>query len=133
MVCPTIWGKMTLARLQVRMTFFSERWFIISIFFSSFGAMKGPFFKDLDIVWYLYLFAPNGFSCFGGGQCICPSACSCESCNPGSVYPMASADRACRSAGGLRHHHVDGPGGTSQNRGLSDVHQDGACGLPCQA
>jgi hypothetical protein len=36
------------------MTFFSERWFIISIFFNSFGAMNGPFFKDLDIVSYLY-------------------------------------------------------------------------------
>jgi hypothetical protein len=45
---------MTLARLQVRMTFFSERWFIISILFSSFGAMNGPFFRDLDIISYLF-------------------------------------------------------------------------------
>src|SRR5512133_1722745 len=49
MVCPTIWGKMTLARLHVRRTFFSPFWFIASILFNSLGSMNGPFFNDLDI------------------------------------------------------------------------------------
>src|SRR5512139_3877826 len=49
MVCPTIWGKMTLARLHVRRTFFSPFWFIASILFNSLGSMNGPFFSDLDI------------------------------------------------------------------------------------
>src|SRR5512139_3415415 len=49
MVCPTIWGKMTLARLHVRSTFFSPFWFIASILFNSLGSMNGPFFSDLDI------------------------------------------------------------------------------------
>src|SRR5512146_391199 len=53
MVCPTIWGKITLARLQVRMTFFSPFWFIASILCKSLGSMNGPFFNDLDIS-YLY-------------------------------------------------------------------------------
>jgi hypothetical protein len=41
---------MVLSRLQVRMTFLSPRIFIVSIFFKSLGSMKGPFFKDRDIV-----------------------------------------------------------------------------------
>src|SRR3990172_1931584 len=49
MVCPTICGKMVLARLQVRMTFLSPFWFIASIFLSSFGWTNGPFFSDRDI------------------------------------------------------------------------------------
>src|SRR5262249_10112991 len=48
-VWPTICGKMVLARLQVRMTFLSPRWFIASTFFSSLGSTNGPFFNDLDI------------------------------------------------------------------------------------
>src|SRR5258706_7394327 len=124
---------MTLARLQVRMTFFSERWFIISIFFSSFGAMNGSFFKDLDIVSYLfYLFVPSGFSCCGGGQYTCPSACSYESCIPAWVYPKECGDQAFRSVGGLHHRHADGHGGTSQNHGRLGEHPGGACGLPCR-
>src|SRR5215208_1761008 len=53
MVCPTICGKITLARLHVRNTFFSPFWFIASILFKSFGSINGPFFNDLDIS-YLY-------------------------------------------------------------------------------
>src|SRR5512141_1779614 len=53
MVCPTIWGKITLARLHVRSTFFSPFWFIASILFKSLGSINGPFFNDLDIA-YLY-------------------------------------------------------------------------------
>src|SRR5215204_3538600 len=56
MVCPTIWGKITLARLQVRKTFFSPFWFIASTLFKSLGSIKGPFFNDLDIS-DLYLLA----------------------------------------------------------------------------
>src|SRR5689334_7825275 len=56
MVCPTIWGKITLARLQVRNTFFSPFWFIASILFRSLGSINGPFFNDLDIS-YLYRLA----------------------------------------------------------------------------
>lgn len=56
MVCPTIWGKITLARLHVRKTFFSPFWFIASILFNNLGSMKGPFFNDRDIS-YLYLLA----------------------------------------------------------------------------
>src|SRR3990172_6507202 len=50
MVCPTIWGKIMLARLQVRMTFFSPRSFIASILFSNFRSTNGPFFKDRPII-----------------------------------------------------------------------------------
>src|SRR5512140_2512069 len=53
MVCPTIWGKITLARLHVRNTFFSPFWFIASILCKSLGSIYGPFFNDLDIS-YLY-------------------------------------------------------------------------------
>src|SRR5215216_1236531 len=53
MVCPTICGKITLARLHVRNTFFSPFWFIASIRFKSLGSMNGPFFNDRDIA-YLY-------------------------------------------------------------------------------
>src|SRR3990172_3139954 len=49
MVCPTICGKMVLARLQVRMTFLSPRWFIASIFFSSLGSTNGPFLSERDM------------------------------------------------------------------------------------
>src|SRR5215211_1700387 len=55
-VCPTIWGKITLARLHVRSTFFSPFWFIASILFKSLGSMNGPFFNDRDIS-YLYRLA----------------------------------------------------------------------------
>src|SRR4030043_154943 len=40
---------MVLARLHVRMTFFSPFSFMASIFLSSFGATKGPFFRDRPI------------------------------------------------------------------------------------
>src|SRR5215216_2671293 len=56
MVCPTIWGKITLARLHVRSTFFSPFWFIASILFKSLGSINGPFFNDRDIS-YLYRLA----------------------------------------------------------------------------
>src|SRR5215212_7997796 len=56
MVCPTIWGKITLARLHVRNTFFSPFWFIVSILFKSLGSINGPFFNDLDIS-FLYRLA----------------------------------------------------------------------------
>src|SRR3990172_23840 len=49
MVCPTICGKIWLARLQVRTTCFSLRSFIISIFFNNFGSTKGPFFSERPI------------------------------------------------------------------------------------
>lgn len=54
MVWPTICGKMVLARLQVRTTFFSFRVFMASIFFKSLGSMNGPFFSDRDISSTLY-------------------------------------------------------------------------------
>src|SRR4030043_1874887 len=40
---------MVLARLHVRITFFSPRSFMASIFLSSLGASKGPFFRDRPI------------------------------------------------------------------------------------
>src|SRR6185436_14716438 len=40
---------MVLARLQVRMTFLSPRWFIASTFFRSLGSTKGPFFSERDM------------------------------------------------------------------------------------
>jgi len=51
MVCPTICGKITLARLQVRKTFFSPFWFMASIRFNSLGSTKGPFFNDRDMAY----------------------------------------------------------------------------------
>ena len=48
--CVTICGKITLARLHVRSTFFSLFWFIASIRFNSLGSTKGPFFNDRDIL-----------------------------------------------------------------------------------
>src|SRR3989304_6326361 len=49
MVWPTIWGKVVLARLHVRMTFFSPLWFSASTFLISLGCTYGPFFNDLPI------------------------------------------------------------------------------------
>ena len=43
-------SESVLARLHVRTTFFSPRWFMASTFFNSFGSTKGPFFNDLDML-----------------------------------------------------------------------------------
>src|SRR5688572_2131342 len=112
MVCPTIWGKMTLARLHVRRTFFSPFWFMASILFNSLGSMNGPFFSDLDITT-----STTGSSYCGGAQYTGQISCCGGSCNPGSASPTGFSDRADRSAGGLHHHHEDGREATSPNRG----------------
>src|SRR5262245_25983399 len=49
MVCPTNWGNITDARLQVRMTFLSPAAFIFSTLASSLGSTKGPFLRLRDI------------------------------------------------------------------------------------
>jgi hypothetical protein len=46
---------MVLARLQVRMTFFSPAAFIASILSKSLGATNGPFLSDRDILSFLSL------------------------------------------------------------------------------
>src|SRR5579859_3150406 len=57
MVCPTIWGNIVEARLQVLMTRFSLLAFMASTFLSSFGSMKGPFLSERDIALYPLLLA----------------------------------------------------------------------------
>jgi hypothetical protein len=52
-VCPTIWGKIVLARLHVRITTFLLSAFSFSTFLSNLGLINGPFFNERDICIFL--------------------------------------------------------------------------------
>src|SRR5439155_15699890 len=57
MVCPTMSGKITEARAQVRMIFLSLVAFILSTLAFSCGLMNGPFLSERDTYFFLPFFS----------------------------------------------------------------------------
>src|SRR5215216_6159199 len=127
MVCPTICGKITLARLHVRNTFFSPFWFIASIRFKSLGSINGPFFNDLDIS---YLLSISGSSCYDDAQYTGRFSCYDGSCNPEWACPMGFLVLAVQSVDDLHHHRGDGLAGSLLNHARLGECPYGVCGLP---